>query len=293
MNGRSAYSSTRWIRALRCLHPAIWAFVLLFSAFGKALGAAPIPVTFRVDPRTTNLTYSPGKQQGPSLSANHAEADYSVSGTLTAVSPGNYSFTVTATGSYSGNQTFSWRIGKRESPASWQSIAPITYNTALTSDQLNATSDIPGAFTYSPRAGTFLSVGDDQPLTAIFTPVDSVNFSPITLRNTISVNPADQAQMTLLASSESVPVGSKVEFTAVGGSGRGDYVWSPPAGRYLTAGSGPTATADFSIPGKFTVTVYRRGDTNHTGDSNTASSTVTVFDPPRTGTTTGPTDTTH
>lgn len=237
-------------------------------------------MTFKVDPSTTNLTYFPGKQQGPILSARPAEADYSISGTPTATSPGNYSFTATATGIYSGSQTFSWSIGRRESPASWQAIAPITYNTALTSQQLNATSDIPGSFTYSPPVGTFLSAGDDQTLTAIFTPVDAVNYAPTTLTNTISVNPADQAQMTLLASSESVPVGSKVEFTAVGGSGRGDYVWSPPAGRFLTAGSGPTATADFSIPGTFTVTVYRRGDANHTGNSNTASSTVTVFDSP-------------
>jgi hypothetical protein len=59
----------------------------------------------------------------------------------------------------------------------WPVPAPITYGTPLSSAQLNATanvngSDVPGAFAYSPTAGTVLPVGNHD-LSVTFTPNDT------------------------------------------------------------------------------------------------------------------------
>ena len=50
----------------------------------------------------------------------------------------------------------------------WNAPAAITYGAALSSTQLNATADVPGAFVYSPAAGTVLKAGT-QTLSVVFT----------------------------------------------------------------------------------------------------------------------------
>jgi hypothetical protein len=49
------------------------------------------------------------------------------------------------------------------------------YGTALGAAQLNATASVPGSFSYTPEAGTVLSLGTHT-LTASFAPADSVNY---------------------------------------------------------------------------------------------------------------------
>jgi sugar lactone lactonase YvrE len=56
---------------------------------------------------------------------------------------------------------------------SWSNPADITYGTPLDATQLTATASVPGTFTYSPAAGTVLSAGSTQPLTAHFVPDDA------------------------------------------------------------------------------------------------------------------------
>lgn len=71
----------------------------------------------------------------------------------------------------------------------WPNPAAITYGAALTSTQLNATANVPGAFTYNPPAGTTLYAGSN-PLTVIFTPADSTDYSTVTDTVTLTVSPA-------------------------------------------------------------------------------------------------------
>ena len=54
---------------------------------------------------------------------------------------------------------------------SWATPGAITYGTALSSTQLNATSNIPGTFTYSPAPGVILGAGS-QTLSVVFVPSD-------------------------------------------------------------------------------------------------------------------------
>src|SRR5690242_9021800 len=51
----------------------------------------------------------------------------------------------------------------------WPSPADITYGTALSSAQLDATANYPGTFSYTPAAGTILGAGKHT-LAASFTP---------------------------------------------------------------------------------------------------------------------------
>ena len=50
--------------------------------------------------------------------------------------------------------------------------AAITYGTALSATQLNATANVPGSVVYSPPSGTVLPVGANQTLSVTFTPTE-------------------------------------------------------------------------------------------------------------------------
>jgi hypothetical protein len=57
----------------------------------------------------------------------------------------------------------------------------------LSSSQLDATSSVPGNFTYNPQAGTILGVGQNQQLNSTFTPNDFRNYTTETTTATINV----------------------------------------------------------------------------------------------------------
>jgi hypothetical protein len=69
---------------------------------------------------------------------------------------------------------------------SWPIPAAITYGTALSSTQLDATTNIPGTFSYSTAAGTVLPAGDDI-LSAVFTPTDDWDYSTVNVSAMIHV----------------------------------------------------------------------------------------------------------
>ena len=58
----------------------------------------------------------------------------------------------------------------------WATPAAISYGTALSGTQLNASSMVAGSFVYLPVAGTVLNVGQ-QTLTTTFTPTDTTNYT--------------------------------------------------------------------------------------------------------------------
>jgi hypothetical protein len=76
---------------------------------------------------------------------------------------------------------------KASSTISWSAPADITYGTALSATQLNATANVPGTFVYSPVAGTVLNAGASQTLSVTFTPTDAANYISATATTTITV----------------------------------------------------------------------------------------------------------
>src|SRR6185503_11421185 len=69
----------------------------------------------------------------------------------------------------------------------WPTPANITYGTALSATQLNATTPVPGTFAYTPAAGTVLLVGAAQTLSTTFTPTDASNYNSATASVSITV----------------------------------------------------------------------------------------------------------
>ncbi len=69
----------------------------------------------------------------------------------------------------------------------WADPADITYGTALSSEQLNATANVAGIFQYTPVPGTYLPAGTDQTISAVFTPTDTIDFSTVAAQVTIKV----------------------------------------------------------------------------------------------------------
>ena len=71
----------------------------------------------------------------------------------------------------------------------WQNPADIVEGTALSDAELNATSLVPGTFTYTPNIGTVLLIGT-QTLSVTFMPIDIINYTTATTTVNINVTPA-------------------------------------------------------------------------------------------------------
>ena len=85
---------------------------------------------------------------------------------------------------YVGSTTGTLIVQQAQPVVTWSNPADITFGTALSSVQLNATAavgatNIPGIFTYTPAAGTVLNAGDGQTLSADFAPTDSTNYAAV------------------------------------------------------------------------------------------------------------------
>nr|MBA2480080.1 IPT/TIG domain-containing protein [Planctomycetota bacterium] len=113
--------------------------------------------------------------------------------TATAASPvGTYA--VTPSGVSSGNYAITFvagtlTISQAAAVISWAAPAAITYGTALSATQLNATANTAGTFVYAPAAGTVLAAGAGQALNVTFTP-SNANFAGATASVALTVAPA-------------------------------------------------------------------------------------------------------
>ena len=55
-------------------------------------------------------------------------------------------------------------VGKATPTITWANPAAISYGTALSGTQLNATASVPGTFVYTPASGAVLNAGTGQTL---------------------------------------------------------------------------------------------------------------------------------
>ena len=117
----------------------------------------------------------------------------------------------------------------------WATPAAITYGTALSTKQLNASSPVAGKFTYSPAAGTVLAAGSEL-LTLTFTPNNTAKFAPATATVTLTVNQAIPAIK--WATPAAIIYGAALGSAQLDASSTvsGTFSYSPAAGTVLTAG---------------------------------------------------------
>lgn len=98
-----------------------------------------------------------------------------------------------AQGTRLGNYTISYENGaltvnEKQTPIiTWSNPADITYGDLLTGDQLNASADVTGTFTYTPAAGARLDAGNNQPLHVEFTPAEASEYNSASKDVTINV----------------------------------------------------------------------------------------------------------
>jgi hypothetical protein len=71
----------------------------------------------------------------------------------------------------------------------WPAPAAITYGTALSATQLDATANVPGTFVYTPSKWTILKAGS-YTLNVTFTPADTKDFNTATASVSLTVNQA-------------------------------------------------------------------------------------------------------
>jgi PKD repeat protein len=129
--------------------------------------------------------------------------------THTYTSAGVYTVAETVTGPGGANtntQTSLITVSAIAPVITWGNPAAITYGTALTSSQLNATANVPGSFAYTPANGTVLYAGTNA-LSVLFTPTNTVDYSGATDTVSLVVWPAP---LTVTASNASCQYGAAI-----------------------------------------------------------------------------------
>jgi MBG domain (YGX type)/Domain of unknown function (DUF4214) len=143
-------------------------------------------------------------------------------------------------------KTVTITVDKATPVITWNDPANITYGTPLSSLQLNATTDVPGTFVYSPPAGTVLGAGPNQVLSVAFTPANTVNYNMATKRILITV---DKPVVTVTwANPANITYGTPLGPTQLNATADvpGMFVYTPPAGTVLNAGPGQVLTVTFT-----------------------------------------------
>ena len=127
----------------------------------------------------------------------------------------------------------------------WKAPAAITYGTALSSTQLDATANYPGTFVYSPAAGTVLAAGS-QTLSVSFTPSDPSKVNSATASTTLTVNKATPTitWATPAAVSTGAVLGpAQLDATA---SVAGTFAYTPAAGTVMSVAGVATLSTTFT-----------------------------------------------
>jgi len=134
----------------------------------------------------------------------------------------------------------------------WATPAPISYGTALSATQLDASTMVPGTFAYSPPSGTLLAAGS-QTLSVTFTPTDLIDYSPATATVLLTIAPA--VPTITWAPPAAITYGTALSATQLDATANvaGTFAYTPGSGTVLAAGTqtlsvtfAPTNTIDYT-----------------------------------------------
>jgi phage-related protein len=219
---------------------------------------ATATVTLKVNKATPAISWaSPAAiTYGTPLSATQLNATSTVAGTFayspaagTELNTGQQTLKVTFTPSNAANYTTATAsvmltVNKATPTINWATPKAITYGTALSVTQLNATSTVAGSFAYSPAAGTVLNAGQ-QTLKVTFTPSNATNYTNATASVTLAVNKATPA--IIWETPKAIIYGTALSATQLNATSTvaGTFTYSPAVGTVLGVGS-HTLTATFT-----------------------------------------------
>jgi uncharacterized repeat protein (TIGR02543 family) len=125
----------------------------------------------------------------------------------------------------------------REIPViTWANPANITYGTALSVTQLNATANTPGTFTYTPASGAILTVGTHT-LHVDFTPTDTVNYANASKDVSITVTQA--GTVITWSNPANITYGTPLSATQLNATANtpGVFTYTPASGTVLNVGT--------------------------------------------------------
>jgi hypothetical protein len=238
-----------------------------FTAYSQDLVGNPssAPLSYTVGQATPTITWAAPAPiiYGTALSGTQLNATASVPGDFVyspsagaVLGAGTQTLSVTFTPTDATDYTTATAsvqlVVNRATPSiTWPAPSPITFGTALSAAQLNATANVPGTFVYSPAAGTVLGAGT-QTLSTTFTPTDTADYGTASASVMLVVN---KATPTVTWSTPSaITYGTALSGTELNATASvaGTFVYSPAAGTVLSAGTQtlsttftPTDTTDY------------------------------------------------
>jgi hypothetical protein len=163
-------------------------------------------------------------------------------------------FTPTDSGDYTtATATVTLMVNKATAAISWAIPAAISYGTALSATQLNASSTVDGTYVYTPAAGMVLGVGT-QTLSVTLTPTDGTDYNTATSTVQLTVNKTTAA--ITLGNLSQTYTGSPLTATAT----------TSPSGLTMNFTYNGNSTAPTAV-GSYTV-VGTVSDVNYQGSSS-------------------------
>ena len=249
--------------------------------------AAPVRDTITVNQEPTSVTWATPAAitYGTPLSGTQLDATASVAGSFlyspaagTVLTAGLQTLSVTFTPSDSNyapsTGSVVLQVNQAATTTTWATPAPITYGTALSGTQLNATASVPGTFIYTPPAGTVLNAGT-QTLSVLFTPTDSVDYASSSASVNLTVNKATQT----ISVTTSAPASAvyNTSFTVVASASSGLSVNFTNGGSCTNIGG--TYTMDSGI-GTCSVYMSQLGNSNYLAAHAVSESVLAVLATP-------------
>ena len=157
------------------------------------------------------------------------------------LSVGNHTLSATFTPSDSAGYTTAQAtvvltVTRATPKIAWPAPDPIVYGTRLGSFQLAATTSVAGTFSYMPAEGAMLAAGKHSPVVT-FTPTDIASYT--TAQATISLDVIQAQPSVTWENPDSIFEGNALSAAQLNASASvpGTFVYTPPAGEILAAGS--------------------------------------------------------
>ena len=118
----------------------------------------------------------------------------------------------------------------------WANPAPVIYGTALSSNQFDATANVPGSFSYNPTNGAVLNAGTNT-LAVVFTPTDTNDYHSAT--DTVSLVVVKATPLVTWPAPSSITYGTALGSNQLNATANvpGTNAYAPPVGTVLTAGT--------------------------------------------------------